>query len=269
LKWYAEKIRKKYGWTGKKYEGLMAKIIANNTENTSKAIARIQRDDWNKTLNKISSDKTPVILPDIQDVLPKRSVYIRKGAEKGKLICDTLRDKLTKDLRQTVTDYMSTAEVREYYVRGGRQKDVISPELINEFQNKIKNTFENYTKKDPKYGVPSNIKAIAITETRATINDIKDQYMRKLVEKNQGKIELTKTWIHNNHLSKEARIGHKRLNGVTIPINENFKLENWIKIGKSWFLSGVLSCRHPHDPSLPAGQVISCNCDVIYSAKKI
>ena len=87
---------------GEIYRALMTEIIAHNTEQVSKKVAKISKDTYTKQVDKMSSKFKRLAVPDISDVLPKRSVFMRKAADKGNLITDALRDKLTKDLREII-----------------------------------------------------------------------------------------------------------------------------------------------------------------------
>jgi hypothetical protein len=52
----------------------------------------------------------------------------------------------------------------------------------------------------------------------------------------------------------EPRPHHKAMHGVTVAVDEKFTLVNPLTLGK-WQIDG------PHDPILPAGEVVSCYCD--------
>jgi len=84
------------------YRNLMTEIIAHNTEQVSKKVAKISKGSYTKQVDKMSGKFKRLAVPDISDVLPKRSVFMRKAADKGNLITDNLRDKLTKDLREII-----------------------------------------------------------------------------------------------------------------------------------------------------------------------
>lgn len=84
---------------------------------------------------------------------------------------------------------------------------------------------------------------IARTETSMAINNT------ALIEAEEVGME-EKGWIHigGKYTSRE---NHKRLNGTWIPLNEKFNLGNY-KVDM------------PHDPILPAGEVVNCNCLIIF-----
>jgi hypothetical protein len=265
-KYELDYLQKKYPdviWSGVTYENLMKNIISFNTERISVKTAEITQDSFSRIIKKIGDEGKRFILPDVSDVLPKQSVFIRKGADRGQLLRDTLRDELTKNLRFAV-DANVEAGKPNMVARRGVTAGRISPSLINRFQESIVKTFENYTKKDPTIGVPSNIHAIAVTEVRSTINDIKNQYVGKMIGKNPD-YDVEKTWIHNRRLSKVPRPGHLELNGKSIPYYDNFKVKEYNNQGQT---VGVELMAHPHAPGASPGNIINCNCELDYIIKK-
>lgn len=253
------RIKKKYGddlLKGKRYEEMISEIVAQNNEKISRAVGRISNNQYQKQLKKLSADKAKTVkLPDISEVLPKRSVLLIKGAQSGKIISETLKKRLEKDLREVLKEF----EGPKMEVQRGRTTGKMKPELVAAFQDKIKETFEGYTKKDPSIGVPGNIRNIAVTETRSTVNAIRDEYVKKLLKKNKN-LEMVKTWKHNRKLSKKPRQSHMRLDGQTIPYEDLFKVDNE-KTG------GFDNMLRPHDPAAPPEQVIGCSCEAIYKAR--
>ena len=83
---------------GKKYEKVINEILAHNTEKIAKTTLRLSNTQYQKSIKKLKRAKT-VKLPNISEVLPKKSVFLIKGAENGKLLSQTLRIKLQRDLR--------------------------------------------------------------------------------------------------------------------------------------------------------------------------
>lgn len=263
---HLDRMRKKYGYRGEPYSELIQKILINNKENISRKMIRMNSSFWDKSLKKITPEYKRFIIPSLEDVLPKRSVFALKAAEQGKLIKDTLRDSLTKNLRDTLKTFTLKTGEANYIIRRGETAGRINPKLVKEFQSKITTTFRNYTKRDPKFKVPLNIKTIATTEIRSAISNIKNTYINSLVEKNPD-LELKKIWIHNKSLSKVSRRGHLRLNNKKIPYNKNFIITRYRKIGKRWYKAGTIEARYPHDPNLPPEEVINCNCDIDYISR--
>ena len=255
-------------WKGETYRDLMTHIIGNQTEKIAKKTLQVSQESFQKVLSKVKGEKR-FVLPNIQEVLPKRSIFFRKGAEKGKLLTDTLRDKLTADLKDALGEFGKTGEP-SMVMRRGEMAGRISTKLIKKFRERITNTFDAYTKKNPAFGgVPRNVKTIAITELRSTINDIKHQYVKTMLNQNP-EYEVEKVWIHNGHLSKTSRLGHVKVSqNKPIPALSYFSLPVYKTVkGKQKFTGEYLAVLHPHDPRLPAEQIINCKCDSEYVIKK-
>lgn len=252
---------------GGNYRGLMSDIIASNHESIERAVARVKRDEVGREAAKIKRSTTKQIaLPDLAEVLPARSVFIRKGAEQGQIISDTLRDRLTKDLRASVAEYLGTGATSMQYKKGDRRGE-IKPELVDRMRERITATFEGYRKAGPE-GVPPNVQAIAVTEARSAVNDIKHTWARRLEEANPGKVRVMKTWRQHPGLSHEPRTGHGTVNGRRIPIDTPFAVPRvvWVK-GQGLRVIETTLMMHPHDPSAPADQVISCSCECDYETE--
>ena len=149
-KLHLDRLKKEYGVQLSKgdYQSVMSQIIANSHENVQRAVARVKIDELNRTAERINRSSTKQIaVPNIEEVLPKRSVYARKGIEQGRIISDTLRDKLTKDLRDTVSQYLQTGKNSMQYKKGER-RGKINPELVKQFRARIEQTYSAYTKPD-------------------------------------------------------------------------------------------------------------------------
>lgn len=255
-------------WSGKTYKDLMTHIIANQSENVAKKTLQISHESIQKVLSKVKGEKR-FVLPNVQEVLPKNSVFMRKAAEKGKLLSDTLRDRLNKNIRDALKEFGKTGEP-SMVIRRGEMAGRVSPKLIKQFRDKITNTFEAYTKKDPEFGgVPRNIKSIAITELRSTIDDIKHQYIKRMANQNPD-YEMYKKWVHNGHLSNMSRPGHVKLSQKKpIPALDYYKIPVYKKIdGKQKFTGDYIMALHPHDKNLPPEETISCNCDSEYVLRR-
>ena len=248
-KYHLGRLKKKYGWSGGNLQQLMTDIIATETGNISRAVARINSDDYRKAVQKLPKDRRKrFIIPDVSEVLPKRSLFVRKAADKGKLLTDGLRDRLTKDLRQSFTEFTTKTGEPAFLKRRGTKAGQVNSKLVADFEKRIQGTFQGYTKKDPSYGVPPNVHEIAVTEVRSAADQIKRGYVDRLLKKNPG-TKAEKRWIHNTSLSKKPRPHHLEMDGVTVEWSKRFVLSNGV------------SMVHPHDPDAPASEVISCHCD--------
>lgn len=246
-KLYLDPIRRKTGWKGEKLAGLMNRIIAVNQEKAFTAIGRLRSSQFGK--QNVRSGST-FKLPDLSEVLPKRSVFMRKAAIRGRLITDNLRDELTRDLRKTLAETPWTS-------RGA---------MIDTFRKRITETFTGYTKRDPRYGMPSNIRNIAVTEIGATINDVKKTYHDRLMQANPD-MQAFKTWAHSGDRKriKQPRRGHLRMNGVRVDASESFQVPYYDSKGH---VIRTDYMDRPHDERAPLDQVIGCMCSVNYSYRK-
>jgi len=255
---FMKRLRKKYGTeniSGNKYRELMSEILANNSEKTARAVGRLSADNYENSLKRLKASKRQIVkLPDLSDVLPKRSVFLGKAAESGQMISETLRSQLEKDLRETLKEFDGTGQER-MEIQRGRTTGKMNPNLVLAYQKRIEKTYQTYTKRDPKTGTPPSIKNIAVTEIRSTIGEIKEAYKSEILKRNPG-AQAVKTWVHNAQLSKKPRIPHMKISGTTIPDHVYFFVDR--KDG-----SGFDKMMRPHDPNAPANQVIGCNCDLI------
>ncbi len=267
-KMHLDRLRRKHGFIGKKYQDLMKRILANNTEAVSRATARISNENYSKSLKRIRKKEQRFILPDISEALPKRSVFVLKDAERGERLTDTLRSELDKQLRGVLTD-LKQRKQPVFITRRGVKAGRISPVAISEFEKRIRTTFTNYTKKDKRYGIPANIHTIAVTEVRSTVNEIKEQYNQRLLKKNPDKLRMFKKWIHNPTLSAEPRPHHMQMNGRMIKGTVPFSVRRKIKKKGRWVQVGWTKMMRPHDPTAPPDQVINCNCDVDYFMRTV
>lgn len=271
-KFHLDRIKQKYGWTGGKYQALMGAILAEQSEAISKRVGAIKKGKLSVAAGKIGKyTKTPVSVPDISEVLPGRSVWVRKGAERGKLLTDSLRDQLTRGLRKAVLDFIMEGTPTMQY-RKGWHAGRMNPELVVKFQQHVAKVFDAYAKRDPELGgVPRNVRTIADTEVRAVISEIKHGYVRALVARNPQVVMGVKTWIHHPNLSEVPRPGHARMNKRTVKLEEPFQVPVYIRDGTStrgrpkWKATGEkVEMQHPHDPAAPISEVASCHCEVDY-----
>ena len=247
-KFHLDRLKKKYGWTGGSYRSLITQVIANNSEAVSRAMGRKLKSSYTKVGKKFGkTDKR--LFPDVEDVLPKRSVFTRKAAINGVKITDTLKTRLDVHLRNTMKKYQDSGTL---YIRRGPTATALNPAVVKEFEKNIRTTFKNYTTRNKEYGMPSNVHSIAVTEVRSSINEIKNVYAREFVKRNPDLI-VEKVWRHNKRLSETPRVGHMKANGQRVPFDDSFRIEAE--------KGGIIFMQHPHDPQAPPEEVITCNCD--------
>lgn len=265
-----DRLKKKYGagdLEGENYSGLISTILATNQENVSRRIGELGQTEWNRALAKITGERKSFVIPSLEEVLPKRSVFTLKAAQNGNKITDTLRDRLTADLRAVLSGFTPKTAEQTYVTRRGTHAGQINPRLVKEFKDRITQTFQHYTKNDPKFGIPSNVKSIAVTEVRSAVGMIKREFADQLTKRNSS-IKLWKRWIHNANLSKVPRHGHLELNKKAVPNDQQFTIRTYKKKEGRWKHTATAYASGPHAPELPASEVIGCNCDLVYEAKR-
>lgn len=248
-----ERLKKKYNTENKNYKDIISDIMQQRSRDIQVKVAKINQSKFSdiaKDLD-IYGYKSPSALQVIPDV----KTHVLKSQEKGKLITDTLRNKLSDDLKSVIKNNKNA------YLKNGN----INPDVIKQFRQKAINTFEGYTKKDKAISIPKNIDTISKLEVRSTLNEIKKEYTNKFQQVNPD-IEIKKTWIQNKTMSKKFRFGHSKMNGVTIPFSSQFILPIYDS-GENYI--GEIACDHPHDSKLPISEIAGCNCDYIITMRRI
>lgn len=246
------RLRKRYG-DFENYKDLCERIIVDNHSRTAKKISRINNEVFTAERARTRSKGKAVNLPELADILP-RHIELVKSKDHGKWMAENLRAKITSDLRSVLKN-------PEYARTRGKMVGQLKEKAVSDFQKRILKTFENYTKIDPKIGVPSNIRNIAVTEVRTVVNNTREAYMNELLRRNND-LRITKTWIHNARASKKPRLHHREMNGVTVNKAEAFIMHN-SDTGKT------VRAMYPHDPRLPPEEVIGCSCEVVYRVSKL
>jgi hypothetical protein len=249
-------LKKKYGEfniKNKKYQAIVNDIMKYNRNKISNDIANMTDLKIKRSFD--TTTKGIVKFPIINDITKKHDLLALKAAEKGNYITQTLRDRLTSDLRETL----------------GKMKPgtKLNQSLVKEFKSKIKETFTNYTKNDPRFGVPSNIRNISVTETKYAVNNIRKIYMNELMSRNPD-LEYTKTWRHYKSYSKVYRRGHEEQNGKTIGMNDKFAVNEFQYIKGRWKKTGnVIMMDCPHDDQVNnLSEKIGCSCELKYNIIK-
>lgn len=240
-----DRIRKRHGYRGERLHEITGKIILENSEVMARKVSRMAKSDFTKKARKIAPGRR-LTFPELDDVFPGRSVFIKKAAVNGRLISENLRQELGRKLRQSMREKGLTA-------RAGVTAGRVRRDLIEDFEKKVHDVFESYTKKDPRIGMPPNVHTIAVTEARSAVNEIKEKYTKKLIDANG--LKGRKRWIHNASLSKVPRRHHMALDGKEIEMDAKFKVKG---------PGGTVMMSRPHDPNAPIGEIASCNCDIEY-----
>lgn len=253
---YLDRLRKRHGWTGGSYRELMRKIVEANHDTVSRQVAA--RDAaWLR--RRAESRAGQVMVPPMDELLPASRLYARKAAVRGDLMADALRDKLSKNLRDSLAEYMSGAAQG----KRGQNRGRMDAGLVNTFEQAIQHTFESYTRRQGGQ-MPTNVRTIAETELRCAVSEVKHLYAEALVNANPGKLELAKRWVHHPHLSDQPRDGHASVDGRMVSLNQGFKVPLTRRTSAGVKVLGFTVMQYPHDPSAPPEQVINCHCECDY-----
>lgn len=239
-------LMKKYGWNGRNISDLMQKIVVQNRTKTAEAVLLSDRRRFETNLKAVEPkyQEKKIVIPNVGNII-RKSPTIIKAAEQGKLITDTLRERIRKDVKAAMLD------------NGINNKNgTVNKNVTKSLRAKLNKTFDDYTKKDPTFKKPSNIEAIAVTETRTVMNTVRNEYAREVSQSTQKDgFVMVKTWKHNRSPGGMPRASHQALDGVTIGIDDVFKI---VDEKQTYF------CEHPHSPLLPASMVICCRCELLY-----
>lgn len=251
---------KRYGLTGaKNYREVLADLIGKNRLKSVVDFILGKKDDYTRLFNKLAPGDSRILVPTLDDVIPDKKAVLAKLKERGYGISDNLRDQLRASLDKVVREFKQTGAPA--YHRGiGNKKGKISPTLLQKIDSRLRDTFDSFTRPDPKTGVPPSVKNMATTVTREALNEAHLDYARRVKQDNLGIVSFRKTWKHNPRLSKNPRITHAKINGVTIDMEALFKVP---REGGGHDLMD-----RPHDAYAPDDQKINCNCDLIISVVK-
>lgn len=250
------RLKSKYGWKGGKYANLIGKILKENQEKIALTVTSIDQTKFEAQLNHLKPKKPgskKIIVPDARDLVAKSPTII-KAATQGELISKTLREKLSRGVKDALLSENITT------TRGTVRKN-----LAQKVKANLQEVYNGYTRNDPMHQMPANIHAIAVTETRKVVNTIRHEYVRE-VSKETG-AETKKEWIHNGSLSQTARKGHLKLSRQRpIGLHDKFAVQGYKMKGKKWVSTGeTYMAEYPHDASLPASETISCSCEMAYT----
>lgn len=246
---FKKRLEKLYKWNGKGFSDLMSDILSINFDNIQEHIAFAVDDHFKKYVPKARKEFRTFMLPKIDKEFLKREIYIKKAKERGIEMSNNLRDRLTDNLHTIMKD-------PKYVTARGKFSGQLKKDIFKDFENEIKATFEGYTKVDPTIGIPTNIHSIARTEVRSAASRIKGEYVGKMMTDNDLIVE--KTWIHaGSRLFKNyvPRPHHKKLDGITIKFDEDFKIGDYM-------------APYPHHESLPVGEKANCSCEIKYRMRK-
>lgn len=191
-----KKLAKKYGLNieGATYTKVIQEIISENVARASKKMGDLS----NRRMKQAFADSIKNGIIDLPNYAIT-NLTVRKSADDGKMITDTLRDNLTRGLRKAITDNPNDTE-----------------KAIEQMQSHVRDTFNNYT--------TSHAKMIAVTEVRSSVDLSKAEYVRELIVRNPNKLKVTKKWIHHDHLVKVPRPTHKAIDGEKVLFDQPFSI---------------------------------------------
>jgi len=226
-----KRLAREYGLplSGLSYQRLVSRIVEDNVRRASEAAARVSGLRYRRAL-KPALDSGALSLPAYAVGIPT----LRKAAESGRAISDTLRDSLTRSLRAAMEAHPDDPEA-----------------AIREMQSAVSSAMSPYASRagDPT-SPPAHVRTIAVTEVRSALDLARWEYARRFVQENPG-ASAVKVWRHNGHLVRDPRPHHRAADGQSVPLAEPFRLAA---------PEGALQAMHPHDPALPAREVVGCQC---------
>jgi len=210
-----KKLAKKYGVDikGATYAQVVQEIVQDNVARASKKMGDLS----NRRMKKAFADSIENGIVDLPAyAIP--NVTVRKGADDGKMITDTLRDTLTRGLRQAILENPNDTE-----------------KAIAQMQQSVKDTFNTYT--------TSHAKMIAVTEVRSSVDLSKAEYVKELIARNPNRLRVTKKWIHHDHLVKIPRPTHKAIDGEKVLFDQPFSIGLMYPHDPSAPASEVIGCQ--------------------------
>lgn len=225
------------------YQDLIGQIIKKNQTTIAEKVLSSDKRKFQKHLDIVQpkGKEKKIIIPDTTSII-RRSPTLIKSAEQGKIIQKTLADRIRSAVKKSLTTHNVTTTT-----------GTVNKKIVKDLEKSLKGVYQEYTQNNPKYKMPANIHAIAVTETRTVINSVRHEYVKRINDETGDDYQVKKTWIHNDSLSKEEnwRPKHKRLSGKTIALNAVFNVNGY-------------SSDRPHGEGLPASEVINCNCELEY-----
>lgn len=146
-----------------------------------------------------------------------------------------------KDVVEKYLDYSleglesSRTTLQDYF------RNVVEPYIDKIIREIADTTVKNY--EEPYYSSIERAVICAETETNTIGNSIAEELAIAM-----GK--TIKTWV--TMMDERVRMTHNDIHGQTIPIGD-------------YFMVGGFPARYPHDPDLPAQEIVNCRCVCEYS----
>ncbi len=239
----------------KKYRSEREKYFRKIKKNTEKII---------KNFAKTAQDSVTKSEEDVNEIL-------------NKIPWGLLSSDLEKSLRANIAKIIDSfgdfvAELFEYPIEK-EQLNVVKNTLIAEYNKKagakVQNISETLRKQISTVIREGQDAGISVSEIAKNIHD-KFEEISEPRSRIIARTEVNGTTNKAHHqIAVEAELGNKMWvhTGAGKTVRENHKkLHNKkIKMGVKFDLGGGIEADHPHDPTLPAKEVISCHCFLVYS----
>lgn len=230
-----QQVTKARKLAGTGYAKRMQSILRENRQNVSETVLEADR---KRLVKKVKGGEK--IMPEVKHMLGRSKVFL-KAADSGKEMSRTQREALRRIVKRVLLE-------EPYQTRAGNVKKHVAVKV----KAALKEHYEGYTKQVPPFGIPENLKAIAVTETRSLLSNLRQEYMTTTQETLEATHTVEKEWEHNSSLSHVSRKSHRAMDGTRVPVKAKF------------VLAGKYNIDGPHDYSLPASEVVSCNCGMKY-----
>jgi hypothetical protein len=257
------KLKKKYGYEkGSGYRKAIQNIISKNSENIHKTITGRTERNFKKNFGSVSKEGREVKLPNVESLLPTASEFEARALEGSKRITKKLQQRVNKVIQNNI-DLFTQPEGPQLFTPDGE----INPGVVDAVKLDLDIAMEGYTKR--KDGMsPAQVRSIAVTEFRSIGNELKENYVKELLENNRGIIKGFKIWQHHPELSITPRIGHGQTDRKKVKMEGKFKVPRYKVIKGKPVKIGVTFMDRPHDPTAPIDQKAGCNCDLKYQIVK-
>ena len=252
-----DRLKNRHGWTGGSYRALVGKILATGVTETSAIANELQKRLLTESARRAGASATGNLLIPPTAASLSRDAVLRKAAQDGELLMDTLREKLQNKLRGALESHYNKPGAK--WERGeGRGR--LDPALVDEFEKAVHQTLDPYCRRNG-LREPPNCRAIAETELRSADSMAKEAFAQSVAAANHSRWRITKVWVHHPGLSRtEPREGHRMADGQSRGLGDPFS----VPLVDKGMVRGHLSMAHPHDPAAPPSEVISCHCECDY-----
>ena len=256
---FLDRLKRRYGWTGGSLAELVRSIAVSGASMASEAAGKVQAATLRESARRAGASLSGnLLLPPMEGSSIAFQAVLKKAAQDGDLITDTLREKLQTALRKELAAFYAKPGAK---LERGEARGRLDLKAVDEFERAVRRTLEPYCRRLGK-PAPSNCRTIAETEVRSAHSQAKHAYAEAVQQANQSRAKIVKRWIWRPELSRvEPRDNHGAINGQVVGIGDRFKVP--------LLKGGYVMMSHPHDPTAPAGEVINCHCECDYVVKPV